>query len=290
MRVCTNCHAEFAGNDWLCPVCDYLPPSDQDFILMAPALAVGGAGFRPEVFEQLAALEENNFWFRARNKLIIWAIKRYYPSLHNYLEIGCGTGYVLSGIAQAFPSARMVGTEVFSVGLPYAASRVGTAELLQMDARNIPYVDEFDVIGAFDVLEHIEEDEEVLSSMFRALRPGGGIAITVPQHPWLWSTADDHACHLRRYKTGELRQKVQRSGFRIKFETGFVSLPLPAMLTSRLIKNRTKDKGDPLSELKLPDLLNQSFEMIMSIEYWLIKKGLRFNFGGSRILIASKEM
>jgi hypothetical protein len=62
------------------------------------------------------------------------------------------------------------------------------------------------------------------------------------------------------------------------------------MLASRLIKNRAKDKGDPLSELKLPTWLNQSFEMIMNIESRLIKKGLRFKFGGSRLLIASKEM
>ncbi len=101
--------------------------------------------------------------------------------MRRYLEIGCGTGYVLSGVAQAYPAATVVGTEVFSVGLPYAASRVRSAELLQMDARQIPYVSEFDVIGAFDVLEHIDEDELVLNSMFRALRPGGGIAITVPQ-------------------------------------------------------------------------------------------------------------
>lgn len=290
MRRCTRCHTEFEADDWLCPICNYLPPSVHGFPQLAPTLAAGGAGFRPEVFEQLAALEAQNFWFRARNKLIVWAMMRHFPSLCCYLEIGCGTGYVLSGIAQAFPAARIVGTEVFSVGLPYAATRVGTAELLQMDAREIPYINEFDVIGAFDVLEHIEEDEAVLGSMFQALRPGGGIAITVPQHPWLWSEADEHACHVRRYRIDELRQKVLQAGFKIQFETGFVSLLLPAMLASRLMKKRTTDKGDPLSELRLPTLLNQLFERFMSIERWFITNGVHFRLGGSRLLIASKEM
>jgi SAM-dependent methyltransferase len=178
MKVCAHCHTAFNAADWACPACTHVPPRINGFPLLAPALAEGGAGFPPEAFEQLAALEAKNFWFRTRNKLIVWALRRNFPAMQRYLEIGCGTGYVLAGVAQAFPDARLVGSEIFSAGLPYAASRVKAAELLQMDARHIPYVNEFDIIGAFDVLEHIEEDEEVLASMFHALRPGGGIAIS----------------------------------------------------------------------------------------------------------------
>ena len=209
--------------------------------------------------------------------------------MRRYLEIGCGTGYVLAGVAQAYPTAALVGSEVFSVGLPYAASRVKAAELVQMDARRIPYVDEFDVIGAFDVLEHIEEDEVVLAAMSRALRPGGGIAITVPQHPWLWSVADESACHVRRYKIGELREKVLRAGFNVAFETSFVSFLLPAMLASRLTKQRAKAGVDSMSELSLPPLLNRAFEIVMDMERHLIRSGLRLELGGSRLLIATKE-
>ncbi|MDO8264602.1 MAG: class I SAM-dependent methyltransferase [Gallionella sp.] len=257
--------------------------------MLAPALAEGGAGFRPEAFEQLAALEAQNFWFRARNRLIVWALKRHFPNMQHYLEIGCGTGYVLAGVAQAYPLATLVGSEVFSVGLPYAASRVKTAELLQMDARQIPYVEEFDVIGAFDVLEHIEEDEVVLAAMLRALRPGGGVAISVPQHPWLWSMADASARHVRRYKVGELREKVLRAGFKLEFETSFVSLLLPAMLASRLTKQRGNFRDNSLPELRLPSWLNRVFEIVMSLESYLIRSGLRLKLGGSRFLIATKE-
>ena len=48
------------------------------------------------------------------------------------------------------------------------------ARFFQMDARNIPFENEFDVIGVFDVLEHIEEDEIVFSQIFRAVKSGGG--------------------------------------------------------------------------------------------------------------------
>ena len=79
-----------------------------------------------------------------------------------------------------------------------------------MDARRIPFEREFDVVGAFDVLEHIVEDEDVLGQMFKATRPGGGLLVTVPQHPFLWSASDEHAMHQRRYSRAELRRKVER--------------------------------------------------------------------------------
>ena len=289
MKVCPRCQTDFAAPDWNCPACAYLPTRVDGFVVLAPELARGGAGFRREAFERLAATEAQNFWFRARNRLIVWALKRYFPDMRRYLEIGCGTGYVLAGVSQAYPAATLVGSEVFSVGLPYAAARAKTAELLQMDARQIPYVEEFDVIGAFDVLEHIEEDEVVLAAMLRALRHGGGVAITVPQHPWLWSSADESACHVRRYKVGELREKVLRAGFRLEFETSFVSLLLPAMLASRLTRRRAKAPEESMPELSLPSWLNRVFEIVMSLEHHLIRSGLRLKLGGSRLLIATRK-
>lgn len=287
MKSCPQCQTDFVASDWKCPACAYLPFSVDGVAVLAPDFAGGGAGFRPEAFAQLAALEAQNFWFRARNRLIMWALKKHFPNMQRFLEIGCGTGYVLKGVERAYPAATLVGSEIFSVGLPYAASRVSSAELIQMDARHIPYVEEFDVIGAFDVLEHIDEDEEVLAAMLRALRPGGGLAITVPQHPWLWSSADEYACHVRRYKVDELRAKVLRAGFKIEFETSFVSLLLPAMLASRFSRKKAKSNDEALSELDLPTWLNWMFEKIMDLERLFIQIGLQFKWGGSRLLIAT---
>ena len=143
------------------------------------------------------------------------------------------------------------------------------------------------------MIEHINEDEVVLAAMLAALRPGGGIAITVPQHPWLWSSADDHACHVRRYRVGELREKVLRAGFKLEFETSFVSLLLPAMLASRIKKGQARGQkigaDESKSEFNLPSWLNRAFEIIMDFERSLILMGLRFPLGGSRLLIATKE-
>jgi len=95
------------------------------------------------------------------------------PGVPLFLEIGCGTGHVLSGVARAYPGTKIYGSELFPAGLAFAAEREPAADFMQMDARHIPFIDEFDVIGAFDVLEHIKEDEQVLAQMYSALKPGG---------------------------------------------------------------------------------------------------------------------
>jgi SAM-dependent methyltransferase len=245
-------------------------------------------GFRATHFAELAALESDSFWFRARNRLIVWSLRKYCPGFGSFLEVGCGTGYVLAGIAKAFPGARFYGSEIFSAGLAFAAARQGTAEFMQMDARNIPFVGEFGAIGMFDVLEHIEEDETVLRQVRDALVLGGYMLLTVPQHAWLWSATDDYACHVRRYAASELHAKVRNAGFEILRSTSFVSTLLPAMLASRWAKRKRVDDTDAAAELRMPSWLNRLFEMMLVAEIWMIRMGLNFALGGSRLVVARK--
>ena len=119
------------------------------------------------------------------------------------------------------------GTEIFVSALSYAQNRVPCAFLFQADARKIPFVSHFDLIGAFDVLEHIADDVYALRQMHTALRPNGVLFLTVPQHPWLWSNIDDYSCPCRRYTAKNLHEKLASVGFDVKFSSSFVSLLLP---------------------------------------------------------------
>ncbi|GAD64962.1 class I SAM-dependent methyltransferase [Aquipseudomonas alcaligenes] len=288
MRVCLRCEHAFVASNWHCPDCGHAPERLQGIDAHAPEFAHEGGGFKADYFAELAALEAANFWFRARNELIAWAIRRYQPAMQNYLEVGCGTGFVLSGVAAEHPQAQLFGSEIFLAGLPFAAARVPSAQFMQMDARHIPFRDEFDVVGAFDVLEHIEEDERVMGQLHQALRLGGVLLATVPQHAWLWSAADDYACHVRRYAPGELEKKLESSGFRIECTSSFVSLLLPAMLLSRLQNKRVDQDYDPLAELRLPAPLNALFLGLMRLEQGLIRLGINLPIGGSRLVVARK--
>lgn len=289
MKKCLACGGRFPSTATACTACGMQPQMRDGFAAHAPAFADGGGGFQADYFANLMQLEEGNFWFRARNRLVVWALQKYSPGFASMLEIGCGTGYVLSGIAQAYPQARLYGSEIFSAGLRFAAQRQPGIEFMQMDGRQIPYAEEFDVIGAFDVLEHIQEDEAVLAQMWSALKPGGTLVLTVPQHAWLWSAVDEYACHVRRYSAAELQAKVKAAGFNILRSTSFVSTLLPAMYASRLLqKSKPAQEIDASAELRIAPWMNALFEKMLGFELALIRRGIDLPAGGSRLMVARK--
>jgi SAM-dependent methyltransferase len=291
MKQCLTCNELFLSSENTCQSCGSSSVMLGGFPAYAPALAEEGPGFKSSYFTELASIEEKNFWFRARNKLIIWALGQYCPLVQSFLEIGCGTGYVLSGIAKAYPNVRLQGSELFIKGLSFASTRLPSVNLMQMDAKNIPFIAEFDSIGAFDVLEHIEEDRQVLYQIHQALKPQGIVLITVPQHSWLWSAVDDQACHVRRYSAKELHVKLRESGFEILRSTSFVTSLLPAMFISRFIqKFKSPKSNSPIAELNISSWLNFIFEKILNTEINLIQWGINFPLGGSRLIVARKQM
>jgi SAM-dependent methyltransferase len=289
MKLCISCENTFQSQNWRCPHCSYEPQLIDGRFAFAPDLARESEGFEPEYFARLADQEAGNFWFRARNRLLIWALQRYFPDTQNLLEIGCGTGFVLSGLREAFPNLILSGSEVFSEGLGFAAARLPGVALFQMDARHIPFREEFDVIGAFDVLEHIKQDELVLSQMYQATRKGGGILVTVPQHRFLWSASDEFARHVRRYQAPELIDKVSSAGFEVLRTTSFVSLMLPLLVLSRIKQRQSSKAFDPNSELAVSAFVNTSMESILAAERTMIRAGLSFPAGGSILLAARRN-
>ena len=289
MKRCLHCKYIFSFDEWTCPSCGHQPERLNGIEAHAPEFANDGGGFKPEYFSELSRLEAENFWFRARNQLILWALRTYKPDASNFLEVCCGTGFVLSGIARACSKLALSGSEIFLAGLSHAAERVPSAHFMQMDARRVPFVEEFDAIGAFDVLEHIKEDETVLAQLHSAIKPGGVLLLTVPQHPWLWSASDEYACHERRYKRAEIEQKVLAAGFELLRSSSFVTSLLPAMMLSRVLQKQITKDFDPASELKINAALNKSFYGLMMLELAGIKAGMNYPVGGSRLVIAERK-
>jgi len=142
------------------------------------------------------------------------------------------------------------------------------------------------VVGCFDVLEHIPQDQEVLASIHAALVPGGGLLLTVPQHPRLWSRHDETARHVRRYTAEGLTRKLAAAGFELVARTSFVTLLLPLMLLSRL---RERGPGQGETEgFAVGGPANAVLHRVMRIERALIAAGLRLPFGGSLLLVAAR--
>lgn len=289
MKICLSCDARFAQEGWRCPRCGSEPAQLHTGIIGFTS-ATEGESFEAGFFDELAAVEEGSFWFRSRNRLVVWALGRFFPQATSLLEVGCGNGFVLQGVQAARPDLTLTGAELFPEGLIVARSRLPEIALLQLDARQMPFDSEFDVIGAFDVLEHISEDDEVLRQFRQAVKPGGGILLTVPQHPWLWSSADDYAHHKRRYTRAGLAAMVAAAGFEVIHTTSFIVALLPLLVASRLRRRHLDATFDPIAELQLGRVADRTLEGVTSAELMLTKRGLRWPAGGSLVLVGRRAL
>lgn len=288
MKLCLQCGESFSAVGWQCPSCGYVPKMEAGRYIFAPDMATHEHGFDPNYFGELVDIEEKNWWFRSRRKLIIWALYHFFPQSKNFFEVGCGTGFMLSGIREAFPGVSLSGGELFMEGLACAAHRLPGVSLFQMDSSRIPFKEEFDVVGAFDLLEHIQDDQNVLIQIFKAVKRGGGVLLTVPQHPFLWSDWDKYAFHKRRYVSKEIIQKVEKAGFHVIGCTSFVSILLPLMLLDRWGRHNMEEGFDVFKRIKVRSSLNRAFFKLMSMEIFLIRTGISLPMGGSLLVAARK--
>ncbi|MFP5379510.1 MAG: methyltransferase domain-containing protein, partial [Vicinamibacteria bacterium] len=142
--------------------------------------------------------------------------------------------------------------------------------------------------GAFDVIEHLDDDVEALAHMRSAVKPGGGVILTVPQHRWLWSAVDDFSRHRRRYDRRGLTALLTRAGFRLVWATSFMALLLPLLMLSRL-RPRDQASFDPTAELRIGDLANRTLGIVCAVERRLIHAGVRLPAGGSLIAVARRS-
>jgi ubiquinone/menaquinone biosynthesis C-methylase UbiE len=255
------------------------------FQCFAPELALENTDYDPKHFRTLVTLEDNSFWFQARNRIILWSLSRFFQGARSLLEIGVGTGFVMRELRRALPEASLWASDIHVQGLQFAAERLAhSVDLLQVDARHIPFRSEFDIVCLFDVLEHIQDDEAVLKEARLALKPGGGLLLTVPQHMFLWGPFDEAGFHKRRYGISELERKVRSAGLDVVLKTSFVSFLLPAMYASRL-RSRWRGEYD-LTEEQVHPAVARVFQTLLSAEFRLIQAGVRFPMGGSQLLIA----
>lgn len=253
--------------------------------ILAPALTVANAGDATYWHDDLAAAEARHFWFDARNRIIIAALERHFPAARSMLDLGCGTGDVLAAIDRARTDLALCAGDALLAGLERAKRNVPRASFVQLDARRLPYDGEFDVIGIFDVLEHMDDDGAVLREARRATKPGGGAIITVPQHPWLSSAVDEFSRHRRRYTRAGLLDTVRRAGFGVERVTSFMTFVLPVLLLSRLGKQDAATL-DPAAELAIASAPNGLLRGICRLEAATIAAGCSWPVGGSLLVVA----
>jgi SAM-dependent methyltransferase len=264
------------------------------FRCYAPRVALECADYPSDGFDVTAEVEARSFWCRSRNRVLRQVFERFTDRSRplDVLEIGCGIGGVI-GELRRLPNLRLTGSEVYIHGLRYARKKLPGVEFIQLDATDIPFRGEFDVIGAFDVLEHIDADERVMAEVFEALRPAGLFVVTVPQYQWMWSRLDELVHHKRRYGRRDLVDKLRRAGFEIVYATSFVTALFPFMLLTRLRGRAPRQSDDPKAEFAaqviLPRPLNALFDWVMRVDETALRMGASLPFGGSLLAVARRS-
>jgi 2-polyprenyl-3-methyl-5-hydroxy-6-metoxy-1,4-benzoquinol methylase len=242
--------------------------------------------------QRLVAAEDRHFWFRARNEIMAALVGRPIADLPDgfrILEVGCGSGNVLR-VLQRLAEGRgeVQGLEVSDAAAEVARRRTGltvtSGYLSDLDATA-----SFDVIAAFDVLEHIADEAGVLVQMRDRLRPHGRLILTVPAHQSLWSPFDVASGHERRYSLQMLSRSLRAAGFEVEYRTYFLSLLFPAMwLRRRLFKTDASDMGVLLdSEFQIVPGINELAYQVLRQEARVIKARRRLPMGTSIAAIAT---
>ena len=264
----------------------------------------GNAGatdtYDPAFFDRLFAVEEQHFWFRARNRVIAAAVTPLVGQLapgYCGLEVGCGTGNVLRLLENVCDQGTIIGMDLFADALQYARRRT-KAPLVRGDARTLPFRAQFALIGLFDVLEHLPDDVQVLQTLWTALAPDGRLLLTVPAHASLWSYFDEAGHHCRRYEMADLEQKLLQCGYEVEFITQFMACLFPLVWLGRRMMRLRHRRSDSdidharalsLDELRLFPLINPLLSWVLSQEARLIARRYRLPLGTSLLAIARKR-
>jgi len=255
--------------------------------------------YDPHYFAPLFAAEDRHFWFRARNRLIarlVTQITSRLPSGYRVLEVGCGTGNVLRVLEAICDRGVVVGMDLFVEGLRYARFRT-CCPLVQGDMHKPPFGATFDVIGLFDVLEHLPNDIQVLRDLHAMLAPGGALLLTVPAHASLWSYFDEASHHCRRYEADELRHKLEDVGFRVEYLTQFMAPLFPMiwlgrrvaqLLNRRMGARPSTADAMAINELRIVPIVNNWLYWLLRQEDRLIGRRKHLPIGTSLLAIAYK--
>jgi SAM-dependent methyltransferase len=220
------------------------------------------------VYQEMAELDDRHWWYRARRQIIADLIRReaQLPSKAEILEIGCGTGHnleMLSGFG------HVEGLELDDEARALSEKRLGR-KVMSSPLPELAGVPDshYDLIGAFDVIEHIEDDRAALASIAAKLGPGGTFMMTVPAHQWMWSAHDAVNHHKRRYSKRALRRLIEGSPLQLKRIGYFNSLLFPLALAERAA---SKMRGKEDASVKLPPApLNMALEKVFAAERYLV--------------------
>ncbi|HXH78009.1 class I SAM-dependent methyltransferase [Nocardioides sp.] len=178
------------------------------------------------------------WWYRARSELLSATLQDYVSApgaRPRILDVGSADG----------PSVGWLRDRGFRVGMDVDPRGLRPGDV-QASAMDLPFAaSSFDVVAAFDVVEHCDPEERVLAEISRVLVPGGRLLMSVPAYEWAWTSHDDHNQHHRRYTKRRAVAALSAQGFQVLRATYAFAGTFPMFAADRLRRRATERRRGP---------------------------------------------
>jgi SAM-dependent methyltransferase len=208
-------------------------------------------------YDRMRVLQEGHWWFEGRRRILRTLIgDLHLPAEAQILEVGCGPG---GNLAMLKGFGEVTALEPDEASRAYAAEHAGVRVEGGLLPDGLPFAPgSFDLVCAFDVIEHVDEDAASIAALARLLRPGGYLATTVPGQPWMWSRHDELHHHKRRYRLPAYRAMFEAAGLSVLTASHFNTLlfaPIAAVRALKMATGSTAADDDAMPPAPLNRLL-----------------------------------
>jgi len=236
----------------------------------------------------LFRVEQTHWWHIGRRRILADFVEAICHQVTDrqprILDVGCGTGANLIMLSK-YGDAE--GVDISEDALAFCRDR-GLDKVRLGAGEELPYEDNtFDLVTAFDVVEHMDDDLAGLREMRRVLRPGGRVLLFVPTFMFLWGLQDDVSHHRRRYRLSQLRRVLEQAGFEVERMTyANITFFLPILLVRKLMR-LTGIKTESENTINV-SALNGVLGRVLGAESWFLRY-INLPFGVSGLCVAKKS-
>jgi SAM-dependent methyltransferase len=223
------------------------------------------------------------WWYRARSELLEAVLGPHLGTPERTLDVGSADGPSVGWMKRG---QLRVMLDLFPDGLVPGEGVCGSATQLPFADRS------FDVVAAFDVVEHCLDDHRAVSELARVLVPGGRLLLSVPAYSWAWSDHDVQAGHHRRYTRPQLVRLVEGAGLSVERATYAFGAVFPFFVAERVqrrLRRSDRERSAPGSRLTpVPPVLDRILVNLCRVDRRVLR-ARDLPFGSSVFLAATKH-